>query len=81
MVYSEHKGYSGNISKTINDPIFKESRTAQRISYSDVLAGLECQIELKRLQLKINVCYPIYRDFKLRYTSNDTADKFVRVIF
>ena len=76
IAYSELKGYSGNISKPINNPIFRENRTAQRIGYSDVLAGLEWQWKLKRLQLRINASYPIYRDFKLRNSNNDVAYKF-----
>ena len=76
IVYSELKGYNGNISKNINNSIFKENGTAQRISYRDILAGLECRYKLKRIQLKINASYTINRDFKLQNTNNNTVYKF-----
>ena len=72
----ELKGYNGNISKDIASPIFEQSRGAQRISYRDVLSGLEWQYKLKSFRFKMNASYTLSREFKLQDTDNDTAYKF-----
>ena len=72
----EVKGYNGNISKAINSSVFEESRSAQRISYRNILSGLEWQCNLKSLQFKINASYTLNREFKLQDRDNDTAYKF-----
>lgn len=76
IAFSEIKGYNSNISKDINDPAFKANRKAQRISYRDILAGLEWQYKLKKYRFKINAGYTINCEFKLQDKDNDTAYKF-----
>jgi len=74
--FADIKGYNGNISKDINNPVFKANRTAQRISYRDVSSGLEWQYKLEKFRFKINAGYTVSREFKLENTDNDTAYKF-----
>jgi hypothetical protein len=76
IAFAEIKGYNGNISKDINNPVFKANRTAQRISYRDVSSGLEWQYKLKKFMFKIDTGYTVSREFKLQDTDNDTAYKF-----
>ena len=76
VAFMELKGYNGNISKNITNPIFKQGRVAQRISYQDVLTGLEWQYHLKKFQFKINTSYTVNRKFELQNASHDTTYKF-----
>ncbi|MFT3738695.1 MAG: DUF6268 family outer membrane beta-barrel protein [Breznakibacter sp.] len=76
MSYCEMQGFNGNISKSIHSPIFEDSRTARRISYSDILAGLEWQYKLNNLQFRFNTSYTLYREFELQNTDYKTAYDF-----
>jgi hypothetical protein len=77
IAFSELKGYNGNISKELKDPLFKMNRKAQRISSRDILAGLEWKCKLKKgFQFYINTSYTLNRNFKLQNRNNDTVYKF-----
>lgn len=73
--YTEVKGYSGNISKPFNDPVFRENRSAQKLGYTEVLSGIEWKFKLGKVQLKLNTSYPVYQEFNLRNSNNDIAYK------
>ena len=76
VAYTEMKGYNGNISKNLSNPLFEKNRIAQRISYRDILAGCEYRYTLKWIQLKLNAGYTLSREFELKNTDNKTAYKF-----
>lgn len=76
MTLLELKGYNGNISNGFGDPIFEKNRTAQRVSYRDILAGLEYSYKLNNILLNFDASYAINRNLKLQNTDNETVYKF-----
>jgi len=76
MTLLELKGYNGNISSGFNDPLFEKNRAAQRVSYRDILTGLEYSYKLNNILLNFDASYAINRNLKLQNTDNETAYKF-----
>ena len=76
MTLLELKGYNGNISSGFSDPLFEKNRTAQRVSYRDILTGLEYSYKLNNILLNFDASYAINRNLKLQNTDNETAYKF-----
>ena len=76
MTLLELKGYNGNISSGFNDPLFEKNRAAQRVSYRDILTGLEYSYKLNNILLNFDASYAINRSLKLQNTDNETAYKF-----
>ncbi len=74
--YFEFQGYNGNISENINRSDLKKQRTAERISYRDIIIGVEYRYQVDKFQLKLNAGYTLDRQFELQNSDNDTAYKF-----
>lgn len=74
--YFELQGYNGNISENIVRSDFENQRIAERISYRDIITGLEYRYQVEKFQLKLNAGYTIDRRFELQNSDNDTAYTF-----
>lgn len=74
--YTELQGYNGNISETIQHSTFSSNREAERISYRDIIAGIEYRYQIKKFQLKVSGGYTVNRNFELQNSDNKTAYKF-----
>lgn len=74
--FSELKGFNGNLSKNLVDPEFKRNRTAENVSYRDILAGMECQYKFKNVKITFNASYTINRSFELENSDKQVAYKF-----
>ncbi|PTN09040.1 DUF6268 family outer membrane beta-barrel protein [Mangrovibacterium marinum] len=69
-------GYNGNIGHGIADDRFTAGRVAKRISYVDVITGLEWLHKFDHYQLRLKTSYAVYRKFQLQTDDYDTAWEF-----
>ncbi len=77
VAFSEFQGYNGNIGESIQHQMFKKDRIAQKISYSDFVAGLELLYKIKEsILLKYYASYTIKREFEIQDSDYNTAYSF-----
>lgn len=76
--YAELQGYNGNISRNVQPSLttFPLIREAERISYRDIIMGVEYRYQVKKFQLRVNGGYTIDRNFELQNSDNGTAYEF-----
>ncbi len=74
--YFEMQGYNGNISENIRNSTFQKNREAERISYRDIITGIEYRYQVKKFQLRLNSGYTVNRKFELQNSDKEAAYEF-----
>ncbi|TKG93956.1 hypothetical protein EYV94_14460 [Puteibacter caeruleilacunae] len=74
--FAEYQGFSSNIGNDINNQSFRQNRTAEKISYKDIITGLEYIYKTKQCKFSLSGGYTLNRTFELRNNNKDTAYKF-----
>lgn len=69
-------GYNGHIGTPITDDRFQHGRIANRISYFNVVSGLEWQHNFKNCRLRLKTSYSVYRRFELQTNNYHKAYEF-----
>ncbi|APD06437.1 hypothetical protein UJ101_00906 [Flavobacteriaceae bacterium UJ101] len=74
--YAELQGYNGNISENIPNPNSQSNIEAERVSYRDIITGIEYRYQIKKFELRVNGGYTVNRNFELQDSNNETAYEF-----
>ncbi len=65
-IYAELEGFNSNLSKDLSHPNFKDEKLAQKLSYRDIITGLEYNYHIKEFSIRVNCGYTLNRNFALQ---------------